>query len=65
METKYKNVGGGGVCEKNKMLGGVWQIKCMGGLSAKKIKCVGGVRDFFQSVRPEDFKWNSPYFTVS
>ena len=24
----------------------------------------GGVRDFFQSVPPEDFKWNSPYPTL-
>ncbi len=32
-----------GVREKNKMYGGA---------SAKKIKCVGGVRDFFQSAPP-------------
>ncbi len=31
----------------------IWINKMCGG---------GGVRDFFQSVPHEDFKWNSPYY---
>ncbi len=31
-----------------------------GGVREKKNVCGGGLRDFFQSVPPEDFKWNSP-----
>ncbi len=59
LETKNTNVGVGGVREKIKR-GSLQKSTVWVEASAKKIKCVVGVQDFFQSFPPEDLKWSSP-----
>ena len=49
---------GGGVTKKYDW--GVREKNNVWGVSANKKNVWGGVRDFFLSVPPEDFKWNSP-----